>query len=1008
MLIVVGWCHNCVCARACRYTPQQVPDKIILPETASPGYQVFNNDPDRAFVYSQSNVLQYATDSNIFGFRQGTSIVEVLDSGYSFDYNKQNVYVVGVTSRDPVCGRTDTTKVAVRLVDYNNLPPVFPKREYTAELLENAPVKTQVIQIRAIDGDLSYPELTYTLYADDPTAPGLFEVRTEKEEDIEGNFVYKAVVYLAKALPKRGTDDLSTIKLVLEVDDGENSVDRSTLIIVISDINDNNPVFSKLASTSCVDATCIDQTAASVPEDIAFGTVLYQFVASDVDRGPNGQILFTTTVPDFSDPAFNDCDRSTGIFKATTVLANSTILGTGKVVQKYLGALVVARPLDFEVKPQYAICVVAMDGGVPSRHAHIRVLINVTDVPVRLRVVDTSSLQKDASGALFVPSNVRQPTLTFESNNEDNIPNALFRYRVDRVAPEDCVLTSWRNIGDCLGSDAKPLKTVAGLPCRAGANDITGQVEQSRHITQMRDALGLGADCPRINFEDAEYSNYNAGAVLLRRWTTCGQDLCSVLSQAGGQRTQQPPQTSPVANATLQAQWLASMSKVPRNGFLRNHPLMDGWAYKLKWLPQANWNAFVTQTITWTAARYTKKYGARGRWVACPASPGPAPTCDVAVGNLDDGVHVVDVEVVDGTVDTGVFVVGIAATFMMDHDTPVPFFAKAPGRCNDAKASAVTTRTCKSRIVAGESSARFDLLFHDTDTANCVFPLCKPGTDFKACAVCDRGTAVKYMCRIDDPTYSKDLTPCPTRKFGDVVRPQVVSIFLANLTDGPHYLEVQAVDAAGNIRSTLSPLRYIWDVDTRAPMGIISQWPAKRQSASSSAFFEFTSDEQDSTFNCELDGVRSSCGNGASGRYSASGMGSRNLTNLAHGWHTFRVIASDAAGNEAASGVVPTYTWQVDRQGPQIKFVTTPGRTMYPYGDVTNEHEWTAQFWADEPVTKYECRFSSLAIKDQHGCCDQAFAAEFASCVDVCGKGDADDVKSCAPKTPAFNAARRK
>ena len=72
----------------------------------------------------------------------GTEAIEVRDSGYSFDYNRQSVYDVGVTATDGACGRVDKTTVAVRLLDYNNLPPVFPQRTYTAEVREDAQVIT--------------------------------------------------------------------------------------------------------------------------------------------------------------------------------------------------------------------------------------------------------------------------------------------------------------------------------------------------------------------------------------------------------------------------------------------------------------------------------------------------------------------------------------------------------------------------------------------------------------------------------------------------------------------------------------------------------------------------------------------------------------------------------------------------------------------------------------------------------------------------------------------------
>ena len=89
--------------------------------------------------------------------------VLVRDTGYSFDYNRQNKYDVQVISRDPVTQREDMSRVSVLLRDVNNLNPIFKEQLYRVEVQADAEVGTLLLTLDAFDGDTSFPELTYSL-----------------------------------------------------------------------------------------------------------------------------------------------------------------------------------------------------------------------------------------------------------------------------------------------------------------------------------------------------------------------------------------------------------------------------------------------------------------------------------------------------------------------------------------------------------------------------------------------------------------------------------------------------------------------------------------------------------------------------------------------------------------------------------------------------------------------------------------------------------------------------
>ena len=143
---------------------------------------------------------------------------------------------------------------------------------------------------------------------------------------------------------------------------------------------------------------------------------------------------------------------------------------------------------------------------------------------------------------------------------------------------------------------------------------------------------------------------------------------------------------------------------------------------------------------------------------------------------------------------------------------------------------------------------------------------------------------VSFQCRLDGGSFAA----CSSPKS------------YSSLAEGAHTFDVQATDAAGNAEA--APQTYTWTVDTTAPDTSITASPADPSSASS-ADFSFTSTEGGSSFECRLDGGSfASCTSPAS------------YTGLADGSHTFRVRATDTAGNTDASAAV--FTWTVDATAP--------------------------------------------------------------------------------------------
>ncbi|QDE70500.1 cell envelope biogenesis protein OmpA [Myxococcus xanthus] len=152
------------------------------------------------------------------------------------------------------------------------------------------------------------------------------------------------------------------------------------------------------------------------------------------------------------------------------------------------------------------------------------------------------------------------------------------------------------------------------------------------------------------------------------------------------------------------------------------------------------------------------------------------------------------------------------------------------------------------------------------------------------------------------------------------------------LSQGNHTLAVRAVDAAGNVDPT--PATYAWTVDTTAPETTIVSGPSGT-TTSSSATFDFSSNESPVTYQCSLDGAPF-----------VACTDPQTFTGLADGAHTLAVRAVDAAGN--VDSTPATRTWTVDATAPDTTIVSGPPA-------VTNATSATFDFDSNEIPVTYEC-----------------------------------------------------
>jgi uncharacterized repeat protein (TIGR01451 family) len=193
-------------------------------------------------------------------------------------------------------------------------------------------------------------------------------------------------------------------------------------------------------------------------------------------------------------------------------------------------------------------------------------------------------------------------------------------------------------------------------------------------------------------------------------------------------------------------------------------------------------------------------------------------------------------------------------------------------------------------------------------TADFTFSSSEPGT---------------FECRLDGGTWVSCQTPYATPE----------------LADGPHALEVRAVDRAANVDPT--PARFAWTLDGGAIDTLLVALDGALTN-DDTADFTFTASKTGATFECRLD---ASSWTSCTSPYATS--------SLEQGPHSFEVRARDAAGNvdeEPARA-----DWVLDTSPPETSFASTEPA-------VSTSRLGSFAFIASEAGSTFECSLDDGAF----------------------------------------------
>uniref|UniRef100_A0A3B4DCD8 FAT atypical cadherin 3a n=1 Tax=Pygocentrus nattereri TaxID=42514 RepID=A0A3B4DCD8_PYGNA len=320
-------------------------------------------DPD----LGESRKVVYSLVDSADGFFSIDKSSGVVALERPMDREIQSLYVITVRASDQgvPLRLSSLTNLTITVLDINDNPPVFERRDYLATLPEDVAVATEVLRIYAASKDIgTNADIYYSIRSGNQQGHFTIDVHTgaisvSRPLDFESCKDY----FLTVEARDGGTPPLSAVTMVN---------------INLTDVNDNAPMFSR------------DIYSATISEDANIGDTVVKVTAEDVDSQVNGDILYSII----------NGDRENQFF-----------------VEPITGQIKVNKQLDRETIAGYALVVRALDSGTPAMSSTVVVNIDLADIndnpptftpanhtaviqenkPIGTSILQLSVIDKDAS-----------------------------------------------------------------------------------------------------------------------------------------------------------------------------------------------------------------------------------------------------------------------------------------------------------------------------------------------------------------------------------------------------------------------------------------------------------------------------------------------------------------------------------------------------------------------------------------------------------------------------------
>uniref|UniRef100_A0A8K9XRK2 FAT atypical cadherin 2 n=1 Tax=Oncorhynchus mykiss TaxID=8022 RepID=A0A8K9XRK2_ONCMY len=346
---------------------------------------IYAKDPDTG-INSEVKYSLLEDNSGHFSLEEFSGILRL---ERSLAENTRSTFELKVKATDRGLPRQlySVATVTVHVVDLSDYQPVFLSQEYSAQIPESTLVGSEVISVSALTRDGT------------ETEPIVYSI-------VSGNEGGRFYLHPATGvLAVNGSLDFERCReyyLSLEGTRGKSTLSDITMVIInITDVNDNTPVFGQR------------DYSADVSEDLSPGDVVMQVTAIDLDGPLNNLIHYSISSGD-PQGQFSIDPRS--------------------------GEIIVRATLDREEITHYSLTVQAADEGDPPLSTAVQVTLTVSDVndnpPVFSQIKHNLVLQEgEAIGSSILqlvvtdrdtPQNGPPFTFHIASGNEDR------RFHVDQ------------------------------------------------------------------------------------------------------------------------------------------------------------------------------------------------------------------------------------------------------------------------------------------------------------------------------------------------------------------------------------------------------------------------------------------------------------------------------------------------------------------------------------------------------------------------------------------------
>ncbi|XP_061103933.1 protocadherin Fat 3-like [Conger conger] len=235
------------------------------------------------------------------------------------------MYSLNISVSDGVF--TSTAQVLIRIIGANLFSPVFNQRFYLAQVLENAPVGSSVIKIKATDEDSGpFGLVTYSFIND--MGKDQFNI------DMDGLITTK------QNLDRESPANKDIVLTVMAVDGGGRASFCSVRVMLV-DENDNAPQFKAV------------EYRVSIKSNMVRGSLVTQIQAYDPDEGTNGKVTYS-------------------LYSEAHIPVVDTL-----DIDPENGWMVTRGSFNHLTNSVLSFFVKASDGGIPMKHSLVSVFIHV-------------------------------------------------------------------------------------------------------------------------------------------------------------------------------------------------------------------------------------------------------------------------------------------------------------------------------------------------------------------------------------------------------------------------------------------------------------------------------------------------------------------------------------------------------------------------------------------------------------------------------------------------------